>query len=47
SQGAIRAKAVVQILGLIDSRRVRGPLLDASEDDVAVLRDLLHASGVT
>ncbi|MBA3797637.1 MAG: 4-hydroxy-tetrahydrodipicolinate synthase, partial [Geodermatophilaceae bacterium] len=47
SQGAIRAKAVVQILGLIDSRRVRGPLLDASEDDVAVLRDLLHSSGVT
>ncbi len=47
SQGAIRAKAVVQILGLIDNRRVRGPLLDASEDDVAVLRDLLHSSGVT
>lgn len=47
SQGAIRAKAVVQILGLIDNRRVRGPLLDASEDDIAVLRDLLHSSGVT
>ncbi len=47
SQGAVRAKAVAQLLGLIDSRRVRGPLLDASEDDVAVLRDLLHSSGVT
>ena len=46
SQGAIRAKAVAQLLGLIDSRRVRGPLLDASEDEVALVRDVLVAAGV-
>ncbi len=46
SQGAVRAKAVAQLLGLIDSRRVRGPLLDASAEEVAVLRDMLHNAGV-
>ncbi|MBA3367224.1 MAG: 4-hydroxy-tetrahydrodipicolinate synthase, partial [Geodermatophilaceae bacterium] len=46
SQGAIRAKAVAQLLGLIDSRRVRGPLLDASEEEVALLRNLLVSSGI-
>ncbi len=46
SQGAVRAKAVAQLLGLIDSRRVRGPLLDASAEEVAVLRDMLNNVGV-
>jgi len=46
SQGAIRAKAVAQILGLIESRRVRGPLLDASDDEVALVRDVLVTAGV-
>jgi len=46
SQGAIRAKAVAQLLGLIDSRRVRGPLLDASEDEVALIREVLTGAGV-
>jgi len=45
SQGAIRAKAVAQLLGLIDSRRVRGPLLDATDDDVALVRDVLVTAG--
>ncbi|CAN5400880.1 hypothetical protein BH24ACT9_BH24ACT9_11160 [soil metagenome] len=46
SQGAIRAKAVAQLLGLIDSCRVRGPLLDASEDEVALIREVLTGAGV-
>lgn len=46
SQGAVRAKVVAQLLGLIDSRRVRGPLLDATEDEVSVLRDVLVAAGI-
>ncbi|MDQ3735491.1 MAG: 4-hydroxy-tetrahydrodipicolinate synthase [Actinomycetota bacterium] len=41
SQGAVRAKAVAQLLGLIDSRRVRGPLLDASDEEMALVRGVL------
>ncbi len=46
SQGAVRAKVVAQLLGLIDSRRVRGPLLDATEDEVSLVRDVLVDGGV-
>jgi len=46
SQGAIRAKALAQLLGLIQTRRVRGPLLDASEDEVVLVRDVLVSTGV-
>jgi len=46
SQGAIRANALAQLLGLIQTRRVRGPLLDASEDEVALVRDVLVSAGV-
>jgi len=46
SQGAIRAKALAQLLGLIQTRRVRGPLLDASEDEVVLVRDVLVSAGV-
>ena len=46
SQGAIRAKALAQLLGLIQTRRVRGPLLDASEDEAALVRDVLVSAGV-
>jgi len=46
SQGAIRAKALAQLLGLIQTRRVRGPLLDASEAEVALVRDVLVSAGV-
>jgi 4-hydroxy-tetrahydrodipicolinate synthase len=41
SQGAIRAKAALQILGVIPERTTRPPLMDASDDDVARLRDTL------
>lgn len=46
SQGAVRAKALAQLLGLIDSRRVRGPLLDATDGEVALVRDILVSGGV-
>ncbi|MBA3412034.1 MAG: 4-hydroxy-tetrahydrodipicolinate synthase [Geodermatophilaceae bacterium] len=46
SQGAIRAKALAQLLGLIQTRRVRGPLLDASEDELVLVRDVLVSAGV-
>ncbi len=41
SQGAIRVKAALQLLGLIPERTVRPPLLDASDDEVARLREAL------
>jgi 4-hydroxy-tetrahydrodipicolinate synthase len=41
SQGAIRAKAALQMLGVIGDRTVRAPLLDATDDEVARLRDAL------
>ena len=45
SQGAIRAKAVCQLLGVIGSRQTRLPLLPASEAEVNELRDVLSAAG--
>ncbi len=41
SQGAIRVKAALQLLGVIPERTVRPPLLDASSDEVARLREAL------
>lgn len=41
SQGAIRAKAALQIAGVIPERTVRPPLLDATDDEVARLREAL------
>ncbi|GAB3299095.1 4-hydroxy-tetrahydrodipicolinate synthase [Epidermidibacterium keratini] len=45
SQGAIRAKAAMQLLGVIDSRATRLPLLPASDDEVEELRKVLGAAG--
>lgn len=45
SQGAIRAKAAVQLLGVIQSRATRLPLLPASDDEVEELRKVLGAAG--
>ena len=42
SQGAIRAKAALQVLGVIPERTVRAPLLDATETEVERLRDALR-----
>ena len=44
SQGVIRAKAALQLLGVIPERTVRAPLLPADADEVELLRDAL---GVT
>jgi 4-hydroxy-tetrahydrodipicolinate synthase len=41
SQGAIRAKAALQLRGVIPERTVRPPLLDATDDEVARLREAL------
>jgi 4-hydroxy-tetrahydrodipicolinate synthase len=46
TQGAITAKAVLQIQGVLDHRTTRAPLPEATEDEVAMLRDALAASGL-
>ena len=46
TQGAIMAKAAVEMLGIVGSRRTRPPLVDATDDQVAVLREDLAAAGV-
>jgi 4-hydroxy-tetrahydrodipicolinate synthase len=45
SQGAIRAKAALQLLGIIPERTVRMPLLEASDAEVVRLREALGAPG--
>ena len=44
SQGAIRAKAALQILGVIPERTVRQPLLPSSDAEVDRLREVLGAA---
>ncbi|QWC85352.1 4-hydroxy-tetrahydrodipicolinate synthase [Nocardioidaceae bacterium] len=44
--GATTAKAAMQLLGVIDNRRVRSPLAELDETEVAALRDGLAASGL-
>lgn len=46
SQGAIRSKAVMEMLGVIDSRHTRLPLLPASDEELDELRDGLRAAGL-
>ncbi len=46
TQGAITSKAALQILGVLDHRTMRAPLPDATEDEVAMLRDALAAAGL-
>lgn len=47
SQGAIRAKAAMELLGVIPTRETRLPLLPSSDDDVEALRKVLSSVGVT
>jgi 4-hydroxy-tetrahydrodipicolinate synthase len=42
--GATTAKAALQLLGVLDNRRVRGPLVELTDDEVAALRAGLEAS---
>jgi 4-hydroxy-tetrahydrodipicolinate synthase len=42
--GATTAKAALQLLGVLDNRNVRGPLVPLTDDEVAALRRGLEAS---
>jgi 4-hydroxy-tetrahydrodipicolinate synthase len=44
--GATTAKASLQLLGVLDNRNVRGPLVPLDDDEVAALRAGLEASGL-
>ncbi len=46
TQGAITAKAALQLLGVIEHRTMRAPLPDATDEEVAIVRDGLVASGL-
>src|ERR1700754_3200369 len=44
--GATTAKASLQLLGVLDNRNVRGPLVPLDDDEVAALREGLTAAGL-
>ncbi len=44
--GATTAKAALQLLGVLDNRRVRGPLVALDDDEVGALRTGLAAAGL-
>lgn len=44
--GATTAKAALELLGVIDNRRVRSPLVELDDDELAALRAGLEASGL-
>ena len=44
--GATTAKASLELLGVLDNRRVRSPLAELDDDEVAALRAGLSASGL-
>jgi 4-hydroxy-tetrahydrodipicolinate synthase len=44
--GATTAKAALQLLGVLDNRNVRGPLVPLDDDELAALRAGLAASGL-
>lgn len=44
--GATTAKAALELLGVLDNRRVRSPLVSLDDDEVAALRAGLAASGL-
>ncbi|QNN52233.1 4-hydroxy-tetrahydrodipicolinate synthase [Nocardioides mesophilus] len=46
AQGAMTAKAALQLMGVIDSRAVRLPLVPAGEDLVAEIGDVLDRAGL-
>ncbi len=46
AQGAMTAKAAMQLLGVLDNRNVRLPLVPASEELVGELRAILAATGL-
>jgi len=44
--GATTAKAALELAGVLDNRRVRGPLVPLDDDEVAALRAGLEAAGL-
>jgi 4-hydroxy-tetrahydrodipicolinate synthase len=44
--GATTAKAALQLLGVLDNRAVRSPLVELDDDEVAALRTVLAATGL-
>lgn len=46
TQGAIASKAALQILGVLEHRSVRPPLVPATDEEVAIVRDGLVASSL-
>lgn len=44
--GATSAKAALQLAGVLDNRRVRGPLVELDDEEVAALREGLVAAGL-
>lgn len=46
TQGAITSKAALQLLGVLDHRTMRAPLPAATEEELAIVRDGLVASGL-
>ena len=46
SYGATTARAALQLVGVLDNRRVRGPLVELVPDEVSALRRGLLAAGL-
>ena len=46
AQGAMTAKAALQLLGVLDGRHVRLPLVPAGDDLVAEIRTVLGSAGL-
>lgn len=46
SYGATTAKGTLQLLGVLDNRNVRGPLVPLDDDEYAALREGLTAAGL-
>ena len=44
--GATTAKAALELLGVIDGRHVRGPLVPLDDDEVAALRAAIQKAGL-
>ena len=46
TQGAITSKVALQLLGVLEHRTMRAPLPEATDEEVAIVRAGLEASGL-
>jgi 4-hydroxy-tetrahydrodipicolinate synthase len=44
--GATTAKAALEVLGVLDNRRVRGPLVPLDDHECSALRTALEKAGI-